>query len=105
MNLAITDLKLALGSVVIAPNCHGKYSICETFNDEQGNIRYNTNENTWHIVDDVLLWCHQSNMTEITSIKKPMLQFSPYRPNSYQYIQYERRNSLKSPHLSDGCYI
>jgi site-specific DNA-methyltransferase (adenine-specific) len=48
--LAITELTALLSrrSVYCSKTANGKYSICETFNDEQGNIRYQKMKHTWH---------------------------------------------------------
>lgn len=48
--IAITDLTALLSrrSVYCSKTAKGKYSICETFNDEQGNIRYKRMKHTWH---------------------------------------------------------
>ena len=47
--IAITDLTALLSrrSVYCSKTANGKYSICETFNDEQGNIRYKRIEHVW----------------------------------------------------------
>jgi len=49
--IAITDLTALLSrrSVYCSKTANGKYSICETFDDEQGNIRYKRMKHTWHI--------------------------------------------------------
>jgi site-specific DNA-methyltransferase (adenine-specific) len=48
--IAITDLTALLSrrSVYCSKIANGKYSICETFNDEQGNIRYDRMQHSWH---------------------------------------------------------
>jgi site-specific DNA-methyltransferase (adenine-specific) len=47
--IAITDLTALLSrrSVYCSKTANGKYSICETFSDEQGNIRYERMKHTW----------------------------------------------------------
>ena len=47
--IAITELTSLLSrrSVYCSKTANGKYSICETFEDEQGNIRYNRLKHTW----------------------------------------------------------
>ena len=47
--IAITDLTALLSrrSVYCSKTANGKYSICETFDDEQGNIRYERMQHTW----------------------------------------------------------
>ena len=47
--IAITDLTgmLARRSVYCSKTANGKYSVCDTFEDEQGNIRYQRVEHTW----------------------------------------------------------
>jgi site-specific DNA-methyltransferase (adenine-specific) len=47
--IAITDLTALLSrrSVYCTKTANGKYSICETFDDEQGNIRYKRMKHTW----------------------------------------------------------
>ena len=47
--IAITELTSLLSrrSVYCSKIANGKYSICETFEDEQGNIRYKRMEHTW----------------------------------------------------------
>jgi len=47
--IAITELTSLLSrrSVYCSKNANGKYSICENFDDEQGNIRYIRMEHTW----------------------------------------------------------
>lgn len=47
--IAITDLTALLSrrSVYCSKTANGKYSICETFNDEQGNIYYERMQHTW----------------------------------------------------------
>ncbi len=47
--IAITDLTALLSrrSVYCSKTANGKYSICETFDDEQGNIRYQKMKHTW----------------------------------------------------------
>jgi len=47
--IAITDLTALLSrrSVYCSKTANGKYSICETFDDEQGNIRYKRMKHTW----------------------------------------------------------
>ncbi len=47
--IAITELTSLLSrrSVYCSKTANGKYSICETFNDEQGNIRYKRMKHTW----------------------------------------------------------
>jgi site-specific DNA-methyltransferase (adenine-specific) len=48
--IAITELTSLLSrrSVYCSKNANGKYSICETFDDEQGNICYKRMKHTWH---------------------------------------------------------
>ena len=48
--IAITDLTALLSrrSVYCSKTANGKYSICETFDNEQGNIRYERIKHTWH---------------------------------------------------------
>lgn len=48
--IAITELTSLLSrrSVYCSKTANGKYSICETFRDEQGNIRYEQMQHTWH---------------------------------------------------------
>jgi len=47
--IAITELTSLLSrrSVYCSKTANGKYSICETFNDEQGNIHYKRMQHTW----------------------------------------------------------
>ena len=47
--IAITDLTALLSrrSVYCSKTANGKYSICDTFTDEQGNIRYQRMKHTW----------------------------------------------------------
>ncbi|MFZ4799677.1 MAG: Eco57I restriction-modification methylase domain-containing protein [Bacteroidia bacterium] len=47
--IAITDLTALLSrrSVYCSKTANGKYSLCETFDDEQGNIRHNRMKHTW----------------------------------------------------------
>lgn len=47
--IAITDLTALLSrrSVYCSKTANGKYSICDTFDDEQGNIRHNRMKHTW----------------------------------------------------------
>ncbi len=47
--IAITELTALLSrrSVYCSKTPNGKYSICETFTDEQGNIRYERMQHTW----------------------------------------------------------
>ena len=47
--IAITDLTALLSrrSVYCSKTANGKYSICEIFDDEQGNIRYQRMQHTW----------------------------------------------------------
>ena len=47
--IAITDLTALLSrrSTYCSKTANGKYSICETFDDEQGNIRYKRMKHTW----------------------------------------------------------
>ncbi|NJL77140.1 MAG: restriction endonuclease [Saprospiraceae bacterium] len=47
--IAITDLTALLSrrSVYCSKTANGKYSICENFTDEQGNIRYKRMKHTW----------------------------------------------------------
>ncbi len=47
--IAITELTALLSrrSVYCSKTANGKYSICETFDDEQGNIRYERMHHTW----------------------------------------------------------
>jgi site-specific DNA-methyltransferase (adenine-specific) len=48
--IAITDLTSLLSrrSVYCSKTANGKYSICDTFDDEQGNIRYKRMKHTWN---------------------------------------------------------
>lgn len=48
--IAITELTSLLSrrSVYCSKIANSKYSICETFNNEQGNIRYKRMKHTWH---------------------------------------------------------
>ena len=48
--IAITDLTALLSrrSVYCSKTANGKYSICETFDNEQGNIRYQRMAHNWH---------------------------------------------------------
>ena len=48
--IAITDLTALLSrrSVYCSKIANGKYSICDTFNDTDGNIRYQTMQHKWH---------------------------------------------------------
>ena len=47
--IAITDLTALLSrrSVYCSKTANGKYSICESFNDQQGNIRFERMKHTW----------------------------------------------------------
>ena len=47
--IAITELTSLLSrrSVYCSKTANGKYSVCETFDDEQGNIRYKRMKHTW----------------------------------------------------------
>jgi site-specific DNA-methyltransferase (adenine-specific) len=47
--IAITDLTALLTrrSVYCSKTANGKYSVCDVFNDEQGNIRYKRVDHTW----------------------------------------------------------
>jgi site-specific DNA-methyltransferase (adenine-specific) len=47
--IAITELTSLLSrrSVYCSKKANGKYSVCDSFTDEQGNIRYNRIEHTW----------------------------------------------------------
>jgi len=47
--IAITELTALLSrrSVYCSKTANGKYSVCETFDDEQGNIRYERMKHTW----------------------------------------------------------
>lgn len=47
--IAITELTSLLSrrSVYCSKTANGKYSVCETFQDEQGNIRYERMQHTW----------------------------------------------------------
>jgi site-specific DNA-methyltransferase (adenine-specific) len=47
--IAITDLTALLSrrSVYCSKTANGKYSICDTFDDEQGNIHYERMQHTW----------------------------------------------------------
>jgi site-specific DNA-methyltransferase (adenine-specific) len=49
--IAITDLTALLSrrSVYCSKTANGKYSICESFKDEQGNIRYKKMQHTWQV--------------------------------------------------------
>lgn len=48
--IAITELTSLLSrrSVYCSKKANGKYSVCELFDDEQGNIRYERMQHTWH---------------------------------------------------------
>lgn len=48
--IAITELTALLSrrSVYCSKTANGKYSVCETFDEEQGNIRYDRMQHTWH---------------------------------------------------------
>ena len=48
--LAITELTALMSrrSVYCSKNANGKYSVCTVFNDEQGNIRFQPQEHSWH---------------------------------------------------------
>ena len=48
--LAITEITALLSrrSVYCSKTANGKYSVCESFDDEQGNIRFERIEHTWH---------------------------------------------------------
>jgi site-specific DNA-methyltransferase (adenine-specific) len=48
--IAITELTSLLSrrSVYCSKTANSKYSVCETFQDEQGNIRYERMQHTWH---------------------------------------------------------
>ena len=48
--IAITDLTALLSrrSVYCSKTANGRYSICDTFDDEQGNIRYKRMKHTWN---------------------------------------------------------
>jgi site-specific DNA-methyltransferase (adenine-specific) len=47
--IAITDLTALISrrSVYCSKTANSKYSICDTFADEQGNIRYQPMQHTW----------------------------------------------------------
>ncbi|MFN3950966.1 MAG: Eco57I restriction-modification methylase domain-containing protein [Thermaurantimonas sp.] len=47
--IALTELTALLSrrSVYCSKTANGKYSVCETFDDEQGNIRYERMKHTW----------------------------------------------------------
>jgi len=48
--IAITELTALLSrrSVYCSKTANGKYSVCETFKNEQGNIKFDRIEHTWH---------------------------------------------------------
>ncbi|TAD85323.1 MAG: restriction endonuclease [Bacteroidetes bacterium] len=58
--IAITDLTALLSrrSVYCSKTANGKYSICNTFDDEQGNIRYERMKHTWQ--SDKCTYCGAS---------------------------------------------
>jgi site-specific DNA-methyltransferase (adenine-specific) len=58
--LAITELTSLLSkrSVYCSKTANGKYSVCDTFNDEQGNIRYKRMKHSW--ADGKCIYCGAS---------------------------------------------
>src|SRR3990167_6693597 len=61
--LAITELTAFLSrrSVYCSKTANGKYSVCETFDNPQGNIRFERIEHTWENGRCVLCGASQAN--------------------------------------------
>jgi len=87
--LAITDLTALLSrrSVYCSKKANGEYSVCDTFSDEQGNIRFERIEHTWH--NGRCTFCGASQ-TEYGEIKRD----ETLETHAYQFIHTQNPQEL-----------
>ena len=75
--LAITELTALLSrrSVYCSKTANGKYSVCETFSEPQGNIRFERVEHTWENGRCVFCGANESNYERGSELETHAYQF------------------------------
>ncbi|MEZ5032652.1 MAG: hypothetical protein R2787_14770 [Saprospiraceae bacterium] len=74
--IAITDLTALLSRrSVLLQNCQWQIPICETFNDEQGNIRYKRIEHVWVGENVTIVVQPKKFMIEVENLKHMLNKF------------------------------
>ncbi len=76
--LAITELTALLSrrSVYCSKTANGKYSVCDTFDEPQGNIRFKRVEHTWEKGRCVFCGANKENYERGTELETHAYQFS-----------------------------
>ena len=84
--LAITELTALISrrSVYCSKTANGKYSVCEAFDDPQGNIRFKRIEHTW---EDWTLRVLRSQRGELRAGKE-------LETHAYQFIHTEKPEEI-----------
>lgn len=75
--LAITEITSLLSrrSVYCSKTANGRYSVCESFDDEQGNIRFERTEHTWKDGNCIFCGANEANYERGTELESHAYKF------------------------------
>lgn len=103
--IAITELTSLLSrrSVYCSKEANGKYSICESFNDEKGNIKFDFTQHTWK--DGKCIYCNVNEelFNRSTEFETYAYQFiHTYKPKTIYNMKFDVIIGNPPYQLNDG---